>query len=341
MKNTLRLMVFFLLAFTLNVNMRAQNLVPNPSFEQHTACPYSDDQVPFSTGWQNYGATPEYFNSCATYFPYSVPSNIWGSYQTASSGNAYCGFYAYSYMGHFISHSANIREIIGRQLSSPLKIGNQYYVSIKVSLAYNYSTGSANCATNNIGVKFSTNPINYGDSVHVASPLVNNFAHIYETSIITDTVNWTTISGSFIADSAYDYILLGNFFDSIHTDTVPINPAMHYYCRAYYYFDDICISESPNDCGITGEGFYNAQLPIAIYPNPFNKITEIILSDAIINEDDEKVLLIYGMSGNLINKEIISNKRFQLDAGNLSPGVYLLQIRTLKQNYNEKIIITN
>ena len=38
------------------------------------------------------------------------------------------------------------------------------------------------------------------------------------------TTNWTFIQGSFIADSAYQYICLGSFFDVNHIDTIRMKP---------------------------------------------------------------------------------------------------------------------
>jgi hypothetical protein len=64
--------------------------------------------------------------------------------------------------------------------------------------------------------------------------------------VITDTANWTLVSGSFVADSAYRYIVLGNFFDDAHTDTVHFIPGPS--AAAYYLYDAICVSSVPGEC---------------------------------------------------------------------------------------------
>jgi len=53
-----------------------------------------------------------------------------------------------------------------------------------------------------------------------------------------DTINWTKIFGSFVADSAYNYIMIGNFFDDVSTTVFNqgIGPS------AYYYVDEVCVS---------------------------------------------------------------------------------------------------
>lgn len=47
----LKLFTFLLAFFTITVSS-AQNLVQNPSFEDHISCPDNDNQVPLATGWR-------------------------------------------------------------------------------------------------------------------------------------------------------------------------------------------------------------------------------------------------------------------------------------------------
>ena len=45
----------------------AQNLVPNPSFENYSACPENISEIDFALPWTSTtGATPDYYNSCST-----------------------------------------------------------------------------------------------------------------------------------------------------------------------------------------------------------------------------------------------------------------------------------
>src|SRR5436189_139332 len=77
---------FFLL---LSTSASAQNLVPNPSFEDTVACPTTVDQVYKATGWHSYRPSPDYFNTCADSASlFSVPYNAFG-YQYPRTGNAY------------------------------------------------------------------------------------------------------------------------------------------------------------------------------------------------------------------------------------------------------------
>ncbi len=218
---------FFILFSGFYISVFAQNIVPNPSFEDYSFCPNYSGQVYKAIGWSSYGNSPDYFNLCSSSILVSVPNNSFGN-QCATTGNGYCGFYSYVPFN-------NYREFIGIQLTSQLCIGEKYYISFKINVADNF-----NCATNKLGVLFST--IHYNDTI--IAP-INNFAHFFIDSIIIDSINWTNISGSFVADSAYQYIIIGNFFDNLNTDSILFSGN---FCNSYYFVDNICVSIDSLTC---------------------------------------------------------------------------------------------
>ena len=204
-----------------------QNLVPNPSFEDTVQCPDGVDQVSRSDGWASMGSA-DYYQSCAPIASVvSTPSNQ-ASYQVPATGQAYCGF--------FNVELTNFGEWITRGLSDTLVIGETYFISLKISFGNNPIF--INCATNNMGVLLSVDSL--------TSPPINDTAHLHSTAVITDSINWTIVAGSFVADSAYKYISIGNFFSPQNTDTVMlvVNP----WCRSYYYVDDVCVSTDSLTC---------------------------------------------------------------------------------------------
>lgn len=213
-----------LLFFISSLNSFSQNLVPNPSFEIVSTCPNNYNQVSGATGWfpswnnnnPTYGT--DYCNACGTP-TFQVPTNTWG-YQIASTGVAYM---AEVTMAPTVQ--PDYRENIYTQLSSPLVVGTSYFVSFKIS-----HTDNSQYASNNFGVKFATVP-NFP---------INNISHIYSTTIINDKQNWVTISGCFVADSAYQYICLGNFFTDANTLTSQICPSCSFVLYGYYV-DDISV----------------------------------------------------------------------------------------------------
>jgi len=97
--------------------VKAQNLVPNPSFEQYDSCPNNNDcNIGDATGWSCYGGCVVYCNSCAPNSPNNyngVPYNAAG-FQYAATGNAYAGEYFY------YPNSGYGRGYMGTTLSTPL-----------------------------------------------------------------------------------------------------------------------------------------------------------------------------------------------------------------------------
>ncbi|MBW6482961.1 MAG: gliding motility-associated C-terminal domain-containing protein [Vicingaceae bacterium] len=197
------------------------NLVPNPSFEEHTGCIFLDTDC---NNWMSFKGSPDYFHYCRlNSYNYST------GFQIPRTGEAYAGFIGYD------KNILNGREFFGVALTSPLVIGKKYYVSFYVSSGY--AVSSINIAHNNIGAMFTT--YSYYDPFMVLPH--PNFAHIKETKIISDTINWIEISSSFVADSAYTFIIIGNFFNNSLTDTLNF-PSSVGNSRSYYYVDDVCVS---------------------------------------------------------------------------------------------------
>lgn len=268
----MKIMLSLLLPFIL-IQSTAQNLVPNPSFELFNQCPYMESQIAFAQSWSNSGSgTSDYYNSCDTVGNTGVPNN-WSGYQNAATGEAYCG------ITPFYSVADYNREFIGCTLNTPLTIGQIYYVSFKVNLCITPSCLQF-YAINNLGVLFSTSPYTNTNP----SPM-NNFSHIHETNLILDTLNWVTIGGSFIADSAYTHLSIGNFYDPSVTDTLAVHPNSTNIYISYYLIDDVCVSSSASEC--LAEVYIDEEQPVS------KKLVGIF--DALGNETAYKPnnLLIY------------------------------------------------
>src|SRR5262245_48626203 len=114
MKKT-SLLIFILIA---KISL-AQNLVPNPSFEDTLGCPqgYPDLDTKCQS-WHSFRVSPDYINNCSSVCGYY---NQYG-YQAPHSGDAYAGILEYQVT------IPNAREHIGVMLSSSLTIGVRYYL---------------------------------------------------------------------------------------------------------------------------------------------------------------------------------------------------------------------
>ena len=122
----------------------SQNLVTNPSFEDHSACPvklgnFSTDVIGWST--RTKGST-DYFHSCSEAM--GTPKNFNGT-QIADFGEGYAGFYLFA--------PNDYREYMQAKLLSPLRKGVFYELSFFVDLANVQILRSMN-----LGWSFLSNP---------------------------------------------------------------------------------------------------------------------------------------------------------------------------------------
>ncbi len=302
------------------------NLAPNPSFEDTVHCPFAPSEIYNANNWSSYAGSPEYFNSCAPPYPLSAVSvpNNWGGYQQAASGHAYAAFAPYT------NQIPNYREFVGGQLLSQLNIGTKYFASFKVALSIGYAV-AGNYATDKIGINFSTIPF----SGLNPAPITNN-AKVYSLNIITDTLNWTKIFGSFIADSSYEYLMLGNFFDDVHTDTLKIVSGMNK--NSYYYLDDICLSTDSIfalNYVYIGVAESSENIVVKISPNPASVNIEIDFP--LLTEQYE--LSIYNIFGQtLFRTENTNTSHLSIDISNFPNGILILKILYKNKIFNYKLI---
>lgn len=300
----------------------AQNLVPNPSFEDTVNCPNSMGQVTKAKFWYSLFNSPDYFHECAPMTQFSVPANSFG-FQYANTGEAYMGLLDYNTVDTLY------REVIGAFLNSPLTIGEKYFVNLKASLAWNPNQG-ANAPTNKLGILFSVQ--DYLSS----PPPIGNFSQIYSETIISDSINWTTIKGSFVADSNYSFFSIGNFFNNSNTDTLHFINSSWY--GAYYYIDDVCVSTDSIFCeDINTINPLHFDGEIFLYPNPASE--KLFIKNFPLTYWEIQILTIEGKS---INPNLFQHENTTtIDISQFQCGMYFLVLRTEKSTQIEKFIKSN
>jgi gliding motility-associated-like protein len=204
----------------------AQNLAPNPSFEELENCPsfFGAGGTLLATPWVNgFGTTADVFNTCATNPIVGVPANALGWQQT-NSGEGY--------IGAIFKDASNIwREYPQAPLVSPMVADQLYYIGMHVSLA-NYA-----CSVKNIGMLISQDPPPWTlpDGI-VANPQV-----YWENGFLTDTLNWTVIEGYYVAQGGENTVTIGNFETDASTSFGPGCPPFPS-SLSYYYIDDVWIT---------------------------------------------------------------------------------------------------
>lgn len=297
---------------------QTQNLVPNPSFEQLDACPYATGFVVGDRPllWYSWLNSPEYFHNCA--LPpvdtlVNVPQNGF-AYQQAFEGNAYVGMYAFGTSGGGINP---YREYVGCELTEPMEVGGTYDLSFYTNVAIDGNYWYTSTACNNMGMLFTMQP-NFWFEIPGPSFALRNYAHLHSLEVITDTANWTLVSSSFVADSAYQYLVLGNFFGQVQTDTVNLDqePSL----GAYYFVDAVCVTRAGNDCSFTSdvqEQESNVNLP---WPNPADGFMNITVEPGL----DWRV---YNAVGQLMAKGISRSSELTIPVYRWAEGDYLLRLQ--------------
>lgn len=297
--------VVFILIYLNQANLaNGQNIVSNPDFESYNFCPTDQNQLNYSNDWLTAGGTPDYFNSCSPSCASSlscvgVPENYFG-FQPSFNGNGYAGLFLFSHNDPFE------REYISTNLNTPLVAGTEYFVSAWICRSNGVGSFGA---SNNFGFRFYTN--------YTYPNLTDNFSHINDTTIVTDSINWTHVYGSFVADSAYQYLTIGNFYESQFTDTENIGPFNY----AYYYVDHVCVSINPTTCDIPMSIKLIAESENSyIYPNPCTEVF-FVKQDSKINLK----IFLYDLSLRQLKNENINNQ-IPIEMGSLKSGIYFYEI---------------
>ncbi len=318
MNPSISVFLIFLTSLFTQLNSVAQlNLVPNPSFEIRDSCPDFVNQVHHAIGWKALLLSPDYFHVCATNSNVSIPQNLGGYQFTSNTMDS-------AYVGVGTSHlhlRDSVREIIGITMLQPLIIGQKYYVSFLISAGS--SPNSSPCYNDRFGIKL----ITYLNTLTTSNKsLVDNISQFYIDSIISDTTNWSYIRGSFIADSAYTDILIGNFFtlDSLNTSCVYPSTSP----RSYYYLDRICLSTDSSLCELASE------VPVILRPSAIsvvNRENDLLI---LLDQNVDRKMSVFDMAGRLIVSKELNIGFNSIDKAILSSGMYIIWI----DNYAYKFI---
>lgn len=221
---------------------QADNMVFNPSFEEHSVCPPRIDALGIMAGvdawWQPTRGSSDYFHPCGGR-ECQVPRNKMGV-QMAHDGEAYCGIYC---------SKENYREYLQTELRDTMRRGRRYKVSFWVSLADKspYSVASVGAffsadrlsdTTWNILTRTESIVLEDGQVQSLSSrcmPQVNSS----QTQQLDDMTEWVEVAGTFTAAGGERYMTIGNFLPFNRSHVVPVEGGNAVLPGAYYYIDDV------------------------------------------------------------------------------------------------------
>jgi hypothetical protein len=130
------------------------------------------------------------------------------------------------------------RDYLQGRLKKPLVAGKQYCMHFHT----NFEEFSA-YAVNKIGAYVDDGSID--TATYCGEPRIMHTPQVFTTAIITDSINWTRIEGTFIANGTEKFITIGNFSNNANTDTVfnraRIRPGAGNIFLSWYLIDDVSV----------------------------------------------------------------------------------------------------
>jgi cysteine-rich repeat protein len=192
------------------------NLVPNPWFESYIQYSTNFSQFTwYAASWYAPSPDPDYMNLGSPFGSWIL--NAMRQRPRTGSGVA-----------HILTYASNItgagREYIGAQLVAPMQIGKRYNVW------FCYATHAiSNYISDKIGILFSTGtyPTNTGFAAIIQTPQFEHTWYIVWTW-------WTCVSGTILADKAYERFTIGSFHNNSWQGMIP-NPMWNSWVAVPWY----------------------------------------------------------------------------------------------------------
>ncbi|HKL39264.1 MAG TPA: T9SS type A sorting domain-containing protein [Cryomorphaceae bacterium] len=314
---------FFTLSFLFfSFAMFGQNLIPDGSVEDFVECPSSLGNIGiYTSSWQSFRGSPDYWHSCSTNEGLGWDNSL--GFQEPKTGEGYLGLFT------FRRNPLNSREYIGVTLTETLTVGQEYVLSFHVSRAHQFN--AFNLASNNIGALLMTE--NFLNSEELGP--TPGYANFNEMEVVEDTINWVNFTYQFIADSAYQYLAFGNFFDDALTDTLRIGGEPDGNVTSYYYFDDFCLTQNPNGCDFLNTADMRFEPNLKVWPNPCRDYVMLESSSPIQSYS------VYSVQGKrLLGEDVYADQTAQLNLG-LDPGMYVMVVQTNKGITKKRFVVSN
>ena len=254
-----------------------QNLVTNPGFESNYKCPNARSEIiylpvykwfPTVLDWVSpLNTTPDYFNRCATNPEVKLPNLTLDGYHEPHSGDACAGIAMFA--GHPFRNSADYwAEYLETRLSSSMEAGHTYYISYYACLTKHLEKNYNIISIDNLGARLTTQMI---DTICNAPmfflygpPDIQTPPGIF----ITDTKNWTLVSGIYHATGGEQWLTIGRFYSQtfnykILSSPVPVNDFDKISSACYMLVDDVCVIDMSNP-DVTDTDLYTPQFPVSI-----------------------------------------------------------------------------
>ncbi len=197
--------IIFIWITLISKSQNVANYVSNGSFEDY----FVSFIYAIPTSWSATDSLKAYGELLV---PPKVPSNNY-CYQWPKHGSNYLISLQYC-----PSCGTNKRGYPRNRLKQTLKAGKIYCISLFLNLA-NQSTHAIDA----IGVYFADSSLDTIKQCNIALTYITPQIE-WQSGIISDTLNWTSLTATFTAKGNEKYMLIGNFKSDFSTNTTLVNP---------------------------------------------------------------------------------------------------------------------
>ncbi len=227
-----KFLVFACLLLGAGNTLFGQNLIRNPSFEQMHSLPTSSLLNFDSEVYYWYSGNMIVVLSCHVHSTYIFNSGFPNPtpFQMPRTGDAVAMYKTMEVLNPGYTYK-NERSYPAIKLAKTIQAGEKVYGEFWIS----YYEGPWEFPSGNHGMHFAKDSIfEQSYKVLYRTPQIN------EPNVVSDSVNWIKISGTFLAQEDLNYVVIGNFFEHQNTNhTYNQALAPNNLARSVYFIDDV------------------------------------------------------------------------------------------------------
>ncbi|HNZ43555.1 MAG TPA: T9SS type A sorting domain-containing protein [Bacteroidales bacterium] len=296
------------------------NFIKNSELEDFSCCANNLEMLFCANDWlQPTYSNAEYINTCAL-SSIIIDHDYIFLIHNIYFGNGCAGMVNYLFNNN-VNPTVELREYIQGELLDSLVSGQLYYCEFWVK-PFNFNNNNPYCAIDALGIFFSDtlpNRTMNDEKVMLFNSQVNNLPG----NIISDTTNWTKISGTFYAKGGEKYFTVGTFKKEFEINRIYFGTPQTNY--SYYFFDNFSLC--PCEDTIPPDTVNTVTPVLEVYPNPASDNLFVLFDgyDQLQAIDLE----IYNILGELVmNKQILSSDApTSINIAPIASGCYAIVLK--------------